>query len=216
MVSQITGVSIVYSNFCSGADQRKHQSSASLPFIRGIHRWSVNSPNKGPVTRKMFSFDDVIMLQGSVETIRNQTPERLQFSHPLNDINILRPRQNGRHSADDIFKCIFLDENIWSSIELSVKFVLKDPINNSLALVQIMAWRRPWFEAYLGGIISYSNHFETPHGLSVSTSRFITQESTPHMLPWSNEKNDSITLKYRWNWSRWKRKVRSITFIQDM
>ena len=61
MASQINGVSIVYSTVCSGADQRKHQSSASLAFVRGIHRWPVNSPHKGPVTRKMFSFDDVIM-----------------------------------------------------------------------------------------------------------------------------------------------------------
>ena len=39
----------------------KHRSSASLAFVRGIHRWPVNSPHKGPVTRKMFPFDDVIM-----------------------------------------------------------------------------------------------------------------------------------------------------------
>ena len=61
MASQIPGILIVYSTVCSGADQRKHQSSASLAFARGIHRWPVNSPHKGPVTRKMFSFDDVIM-----------------------------------------------------------------------------------------------------------------------------------------------------------
>ena len=46
----------------SGSDQRKHQSSASLVFVRGIHRWPVNSPHKGPATRKMFPFDDVIIL----------------------------------------------------------------------------------------------------------------------------------------------------------
>ena len=62
MASQITGVSIVHSTICSAADQRKHQSSASLAYVRGIHRWPVNSPHKGPVTRKMFSFDDVIMV----------------------------------------------------------------------------------------------------------------------------------------------------------
>ena len=62
MASQITGVSIVYSTVCSGADQRKHQNSASLAFVRGIHRLPVNSLHKGPVTRKMFPFDDVIML----------------------------------------------------------------------------------------------------------------------------------------------------------
>ena len=61
MASQITGVSIVCLAFCSGADQRKHQSSASLAFVRGIHRWPVDSPHKGPVTRKLFPFDDVIM-----------------------------------------------------------------------------------------------------------------------------------------------------------
>ena len=44
----------------SGADERKHQSSASLAFVLGIHRWPVNSPHKGPITRKMFPFDDVI------------------------------------------------------------------------------------------------------------------------------------------------------------
>ena len=44
-----------------GVDQRKHQSSASLAFVWGIHRGPVNSPHKGPVTRKMFPLDDVIM-----------------------------------------------------------------------------------------------------------------------------------------------------------
>ena len=48
--------------FIRGPDQRKHQSSASLAFVRGIHLWPVNHPHKGPVTRKMFPFDDVNML----------------------------------------------------------------------------------------------------------------------------------------------------------
>ena len=56
--------------------------------------------------------------------------------------NTLRPRQNGRHFADDIFKCIFLNENAWISINISLKFVPNGPINNIPALVQIMAWRR--------------------------------------------------------------------------
>ena len=54
MVSQIAGVSIVYSTVCSDADQRKHQSSASLASVRGIHRWSLKSAHKGSVTRKSF------------------------------------------------------------------------------------------------------------------------------------------------------------------
>ena len=61
MASEITGVSIVCSSVGLGADQRNHQSSLSLAFVRGIHRWPVNSPHKGPVTRKMFPFGDVIM-----------------------------------------------------------------------------------------------------------------------------------------------------------
>ena len=61
MASQITSLTIVYSTVYSGADQRKHQSSASRAFLRGIYRWPVNSPHKWPVTRKKFPFDDVIM-----------------------------------------------------------------------------------------------------------------------------------------------------------
>ena len=61
IASQITSITIVYWTVYSDSDQRKHQSSASLAFVRGIHRGPVNSPHKWPVTRKMFPFDDVIM-----------------------------------------------------------------------------------------------------------------------------------------------------------
>ena len=54
MVSQITCVATVCSTVCSGEDERKHQSSVSLVFVRGIHWWLVNSPHQGPVTRRMF------------------------------------------------------------------------------------------------------------------------------------------------------------------
>ena len=63
IMSAITGVTSVYSTVCSRPDQRKHQSSASLAVVRGIHRWPVNSPHKGAMSRKMFPFDDVIMYQ---------------------------------------------------------------------------------------------------------------------------------------------------------
>ena len=62
MASQITGVSNVCSTVGSGVDHRIHRSSASLVFVRGIHRWPVNSSHKRPETRKMFPFDDVIIL----------------------------------------------------------------------------------------------------------------------------------------------------------
>ena len=61
MASEITTLAIVYSTVYSVADQRKHESSASLAFVRGIHQGPLNSPHKWPVTRKMFPFDDVIM-----------------------------------------------------------------------------------------------------------------------------------------------------------
>ena len=57
--------------------------------------------------------------------------------------NTLRPTQNGRPFADDIFKCIFVTENAWIPIKISLKFAPQGPINNILALDQIMAWRRP-------------------------------------------------------------------------
>ena len=58
-------------------------------------------------------------------------------------LNTLKPRQNGRHFADDIFKWIFLNENVWIPIKISLKFVPQGPINNIPTLVQIMAWHRP-------------------------------------------------------------------------
>ena len=60
--SQITGVSIVCPTVCLGADQRKYQSSASLVFVRGFHRWQMDSLHKGTITRKVFPFDEVIMI----------------------------------------------------------------------------------------------------------------------------------------------------------
>ena len=62
IASLITSLTIVYSTVYSDTDQRKHQSSASLAFVQGIHRGPVNSMHKWPVTRKTFPFDDVIMV----------------------------------------------------------------------------------------------------------------------------------------------------------
>ena len=71
IASQITSFTIVYSIVYSDTDQRKHQSSSSLAFVRGIHRGPVNSPHKWPVTLKMFTFDDVIMGQDSTDRLFN-------------------------------------------------------------------------------------------------------------------------------------------------
>ena len=95
-----------------------------LAFVRGIHRWLVDSPHKGPVMWKLFLCHDIIMYSGD-------------------ELNTMRPRQNGRHFSDDTFKRIFLNKNVSISIKISLKFVPKGPINNIPAMVQIMARRRP-------------------------------------------------------------------------
>ena len=71
---------------------------------------------------------------GSLAHLCTTSPQR---------VNSLRSRQNGRYNADDIFKCIFLNDNVWFLTKISLKFVPKGPINNIQALVLIMAWRRP-------------------------------------------------------------------------
>ena len=97
VASQITDVSIVCSTVCSGVDQRKHQSSASL-FFRGIQRWPVDSPHKGPVTRNLFPFNDAIMTTfrqqvGALQWCHiNVTREFVQqFAIPNNKWNIKAP-----------------------------------------------------------------------------------------------------------------------------
>ena len=96
MVSQITSLTIVYSTVYSGADQKKHQSSASLAFVREIHRWPVNSPHKWSVTRKMFPFDDVIMTRPScvmwqmcdMGLAESHSCVKLEFSFYIADMSI--------------------------------------------------------------------------------------------------------------------------------
>ena len=58
-------------------------------------------------------------------------------------INTLRLRQNGCHFADDTFKCMFVNENVWTLIKISLMFVSKGPVSNIPALVQMMAWHQP-------------------------------------------------------------------------
>ena len=79
----------------------------------------------------------------SMKCIWNVICKMVAISSRPHCVDILRPRQNVRHFPDDIFKCIFVNDNVWISIKISLKFAPKARINNILALVQIMAWRRP-------------------------------------------------------------------------
>ena len=83
--------------------------------------------------------------------------------------NTLRPRQKGRHFADDIVKCIFLNENVWISINISLRFVPRGPIDNIPALVQIMAWRRPGDKPLSEPMmVSLMTHIYMRHSASMS------------------------------------------------
>ena len=78
----ITSLTIVFSTVYSGADHKKHQSSASLAFVRGIHRWPVNSPHKWPVTWKMFPFDDVIVVNHPCDMATVTVSSGWVITHP--------------------------------------------------------------------------------------------------------------------------------------
>ena len=95
MASQITSLMIASSTVHSGADHRKHQSSASLAFVRGIHRGTVNSPLKWPVTRKMFPIDNVIMNSlhpNKNSKFFNQMPADFCRTSDCNDVIFVLPR----------------------------------------------------------------------------------------------------------------------------
>ena len=91
-------------------------------------------------------------------------------------INTLRPRQNGRHFADDTFKRIFMNENVRISINISLKFVPKGLINNIPALVQIMAWRRPG-----------DKPLSEPMMVNLLTHICVTRLQWVKVITWTNE-----------------------------
>ena len=138
MASQITSVLIVCSTVCTDADQRKHQSSASLAFVRGIHRWPMCSPHKGPVTRKIFSFDDAIMNASYFVTSG-------LFSLNANVAATKWPPVYQGH-----YKRIFLNWNISISIKILFKFASTIPMNNMPSFFQTKSFRKgdkPLFES---------------------------------------------------------------------
>ena len=90
--SQINSLTIVCSTVYSDADQRKHQSSATLAFVRGIPRWPVNSPHKWPVTRKMFPFDDVIMNRNYISRQQTYSSWTWRISSNNHVSRLIRPK----------------------------------------------------------------------------------------------------------------------------
>ena len=115
-----------------------------------------------------------------------------------NTFNTLRPKQNGCHFTEDTFKCIFLNENVWMSIQISLKFILKGPINNIPSLVQITAWGqqgdKPLSEHMMVRLqthmiyvslglndLSYIIHYNTWGG-NASDMFAFTKQTSPHHL----------------------------------
>ena len=139
IASQITSLTTVYSIVYSDADQRKHQSSESLAFMRGIHRGPVNSPHKWPVTRKMFPFDNVIMsvwpsikpafLWSKVTTLWMITSRTFYWQH---------------HNCDKIFIAHYFS-----------------PTGDERTSAEIMAWHqaisKPWGGGGGGGGVHFTN-----------------------------------------------------------
>ena len=87
--------------------------------------------------------------------------------HNICMINILRRRQNGRRLADGIFKPIFLNENVWMLIKISLKFVPMGPNNNKPILVQIMAWRQTGDKPLSGPMMAQFNDAYMQHSASM-------------------------------------------------
>ena len=115
MVSQFTSLAIVSSTVCSGADQRTHQSSASLAFVREIHRSPVNSPHKRPVTRKMFAFDDVIMYGRKIPSLP-KTYHKINthikiYTFIYDFLSMLRCMKNGLLVGIKIHESLFFQHN---------------------------------------------------------------------------------------------------------
>ena len=127
--SQITSPTIVYSTVDSDADQRKHESSASLAFVRGIHRGPVNSPHKWPVARKMFPFDDVIMSYSVFSQISMAGCFVKQLETAATDILIVSFAKAG--SLEYVMKNEMIVKNTLSWIyPLHVSFKIESPFCN--------------------------------------------------------------------------------------
>ena len=107
-------------------------------------------------------------------------------------VNTLRPRQNGPHYTDDIFKSIFLNEYVWIPIKISLRIVPKGPINNIPALIQIMAWRRSGDKP-----LSEPNIASLPMHICVARPQRVNLVATQYFNGFMQKRRNSIAS----NWS---------------
>ena len=141
---------------------------------------------------QIFSFVRKIYITGNIHYIRISTILTWVIIHIITNAFVgiafktLRPRQNGRRFQDNIFKCIFFNENVSIVIKISLKFVLKGPINNIPALVQIMAWRRLGDKLYLNQWwLVYRRIYA-----SLSFNELISISTACHVLCYAHQMNN--------------------------
>ena len=147
MASQITTVSSVYPTVCSGANKRKHHSSASLFFCGGNSPGTVEFPTQRASNKEKvsiwwrhhvragafvwpFAWAHLAPLGGLSVFNTSANPQAVWL-----ELNTLRPRQNGHHCADDSFDCILLNEKVLILNQISLKYVLYGLIDNMATLV---------------------------------------------------------------------------------
>ena len=160
MASQITRVFIAHSTLCSGADQRKHQSSASLVFVKRIHRWPVNFQYKGPVTRNIFPFDDAITERGNIDIGGECSSMKCEVSALpwkcvlMNKINS-HPKEFGREPSSPDRPLLILGEcpRSWGFITATSP---KIPRCSSLSKIEI-------FDSQQNASLTLRNIFKSPN-----------------------------------------------------
>ena len=113
--------------------------------------------------------------------------------------NALRPKLNGHHFAHYLFKSIFLDENVWISIEISLKFVPKGPIGNIAASVLIMAWRRPGDKSLSEPMMVSLDNWRIHASLSLNELKHWWVPVRLCIVHWYQNEYD----RYAWLWMCW-------------
>ena len=201
MASQITSLTIVYSTVYSDADKIKHQSSASLVFVRGIHRGPVNSPYRWPVTRKMFPFDDVIMIhliEVALVNLRKQSYKTLRIEN-ITKVNQGKINPNAYfmgHTtcilAIGYFSALF--RHRWHGGRFYLQILAEEfrsvkPIlsNGMYLFIHDLQIQRRFILTTIDGVRAWINHYKREKTIAVNLrlnlSRVMLIKSAPRCVP---------------------------------
>ena len=208
IASQITSLTIVYSTIYSDADQRKYQSSASLAFVRGIHRWPVNSPHKGSETRKMFPFDEVIMTKLPVSSFTNNIHLEFHGTAPVSEIGAPQVPWNSMefHGTARVSEIgAFLVP--WNSMELLVSAKLAHlKFHGTVRVSEIGALLVPWNSVEFHGTARVSEIGARQlefHGIPWNSMKLVVSAKLAHPkfhgIPWTSHISEIGALEVPWN-----------------